>query len=90
MARQARWTAIAMIFGFMGTFLLKGRQMSQSELKAEALRGYQFFPHPTSPTLGVLRLDTESAQSWFLVDRKTLNLLSEALAKHAQELRPTQ
>lgn len=60
------------------------------QLQAEALRSYQFFPHPTSPTLGVLRLDTASEQHWLLVDRKTLQLLSEALARHAQELEKVQ
>jgi len=64
--------------------------MSQEELKAEALRGYHFFPHPTSKTLGILRIDTDPEQHWFLVDRKTLTLLSEALAKHALELAPLQ
>jgi hypothetical protein len=60
--------------------------MAQEKIKAEALRGYRFFPHPQQTTLGVLRLDTASEQHWVLVDRKTLLLLSEALAKHAQEL----
>lgn len=32
--------------------------MVPQSMKAEALRGYQFFPHPDSPSLGVLRLDT--------------------------------
>lgn len=64
--------------------------MAEKQIQAEALRGYQFFPHPQSPTLGVLRLDTQSSQSWLLVDRKTLLLLSEALAKHAGELEALQ
>ena len=56
------------------------------EVKAEALRGYKFFPHPNSPTLGVLRLDTENEQHWVLVNRKSLLMLSDALKKHAEEL----
>lgn len=61
--------------------------MSKPEqLTAEALRGYQFFPHPQSPTLGLLRLDTASEQHWMLVDRKTLTRLSEALAQEAEKL----
>lgn len=64
--------------------------MAEEQLKAEALRGYKFFPHPQSSTLGILRLDTANEQHWVLVDRKTLLLLSEALAQHAQELDVTQ
>ena len=56
------------------------------EVKAEALLGYKFFPHPNSPTLGVLRLDTENEQHWVLVNRKSLLMLSDALKKHAEEL----
>jgi len=57
---------------------------------AQALRGYQFFPHPDSPTLGVLRLDTQDDQHWFLVDQKTLIRLAEALQIHAKRLQPVQ
>lgn len=64
--------------------------MAIEKMKAYALRGYCFIPHPTSKTLGILRLDTEPEQHWFLVDRKTLLLLSEVLAKHAQEIDPLQ
>ena len=60
--------------------------MQPENIKAEALRGYKFFPHPDSSTLGILRMDTENEQHWVLVDRKILLLLSDALAKHAQEL----
>jgi hypothetical protein len=64
--------------------------MALEPVKAEALRGYQFFPHPKSSTLGVLRLDTKNEQHWFLVDRKILLLLSQALIKHADELEALQ
>lgn len=64
--------------------------MTLENIRAEALRGYKFFPHPQSSTLGILRLDTLNEQHWVLVDRKTLLLLSEALAKHAQELEALQ
>lgn len=60
--------------------------MGEEQLKAEALLGYKFFPHPQSSTLGILRLDTADNHHWFLVDRKTLRLLSGALEQHAQEL----
>ncbi len=49
-----------------------------------------FFQHPESKTLGILRLETEPEQHWFLVDRKTFLLLSEALEKEAQKLEPLQ
>lgn len=56
-------------------------------LQAEPLSGYHFLPHPTQKTLGILRIDTlQGHQSWFLVTKENLLLLSEALAKHAQEL----
>lgn len=64
--------------------------MPLENVKAEALRGYQFFPHPESATLGILRLDTANEQHWVLVDRKTLLLLSDALKKHALELEALQ
>ena len=60
--------------------------MSEDELSAEPLLGFEFFPHQSSPTLGVLRLDTASDQHWFMVDRKTLLKLSGALARIAEEL----
>lgn len=58
----------------------------EKQIKAEALRGYKFFPHPNSATLGVLRLDTENEQHWFLVNRETLLKLSDELQKHATDL----
>lgn len=61
-----------------------------AQLTAEALLGYRFFPHPQSPTLGLLRLDTASDQHWLLVDRKTLTRLSEALAQEAEKLEAVQ
>ena len=64
--------------------------MALEQVSAEALRGYKFFPHPESKTLGILRLDTQSAQHWFLLDRKTLNLLIESLQKHVDEIAPFQ
>ncbi len=60
--------------------------MALENINAEQMRGYQFFRHPDSPTLGILRLDTENEQHWVLVTRKTLKMLSDALAKHADEL----
>lgn len=64
--------------------------MSEEFLKAVPLRGYQFFRDPNSATRAVLRLDTESGQHWFLVTRKTLKMLSEICAKHADELQELQ
>jgi len=64
--------------------------MALEPVKAEALRAYKFFPNPESSTLGILRLDTANEQHWFLVDRKTLLLLSQALEKHAAELEALQ
>lgn len=60
--------------------------MAEESVKAEQLKGYRFFRHPTTPTLGVLRLDTENEYHWVLVTRQTLLMLSSALAKHADEL----
>jgi hypothetical protein len=56
------------------------------QVEAKALRGYRFFPHPESPTLGVLRLDTEAGQTWLLVTKKVLMELSQALAEEASKL----
>lgn len=62
--------------------------MTLEDVTAKALRAYRFFPHPESPTLGVLRLDTIDEQHWFLVDRKTLQAFAQAMAKHAEEIEP--
>ena len=64
--------------------------MALEQLKAEMLRGYMFFHHPDTPTLGVLRLDTENERHFVLVTKKALRLLSEELAKHADELEEVQ
>jgi len=64
--------------------------MALEPVNAKALRGYQFFRQPNDATLGVLRLDTEGEQHWFLVTRKTLTMLSQVLAKHADELEALQ
>ncbi len=64
--------------------------MALEHMKAEMLRGYQFFHHPGSPTLGVLRLDTENEQHFVLVTKQGLLFLARACAKHADELEETQ
>jgi len=60
--------------------------MTIENKKALPLQGYQFAPVPDSTTIGVLILSTANDRYPVLVDRKILLLLSEALAKHAQEL----
>jgi len=61
--------------------------MSYPPEQVQPITGCNFLPHPTQKTLGILRIDTLQGQSsLFLVTRKNLLLLSEALAKHAQEL----
>lgn len=61
--------------------------MSAAPEQIQPLTGYNFLPRPTQKTLGILRIDTLQGQSsLFLVTKKNLLLLSEALAKHAQEL----
>ena len=53
---------------------------------AEPLTGHHFFLHADNPSLGILRLDTKSDQRWLLMTRQSLLALSEACARHAQEL----
>jgi len=53
---------------------------------AEPLTGHHFFLHAENPGLGILRLETKSDQRWFLMTRASLLALSEACAKHAEEL----
>ena len=53
---------------------------------AEPLTGHHFFLHAERPDLGILRLETKSDQRWLLVTRRSLLALSEACAKHAEEL----
>jgi hypothetical protein len=53
---------------------------------AEPLTGHHFFLHAENPALGILRLDTRSDQRWLLMTRKGLLALSEACARHAEEL----
>jgi len=53
---------------------------------AEPLTGLHFFLHAERPDLGILRLETKSDQRWLLVTRQSLLALSEACAKHAEEL----
>ncbi len=60
--------------------------MKLENVTANALRAYRFFPHPTSSTVGILRLDTANEQAWFLVTRKVLLMLSDISKQHADEL----
>ena len=53
---------------------------------AELLTRHHFFLHAENPSLGILRLDTKGDQRWFLMTRKNLLALSEACARHAEEL----
>ena len=62
--------------------------MNLDNVDAKALRGCKFYASPDSPTLGILRLDTDDGPHYFLVDRKRLHLLAEASAKCAEEVRP--
>jgi hypothetical protein len=54
---------------------------------ADPLTGHQFFLHAERPDVGILRLDTKNDQRWLLMTRQSLLALSEACAKHAEELR---
>lgn len=60
--------------------------MALEQQKAEMLRGYQFFRHPEQLAVGILRLDTENEQHWLMMTKKSLEELSAACAKHADEL----
>jgi hypothetical protein len=60
------------------------------QVKAELLRGYKIFPLPDSPTLRVLRLDTETEKHWVLVTKQLLLMLSDALREEAQKVSETQ
>jgi hypothetical protein len=62
----------------------------ESKISAGLLTGYQFFPHPDNPTMGVLRLDTKIGFQWVSVTRKGLLSLAEACVKHADELAEVQ
>ena len=53
---------------------------------AELLIEHHFFLHVENPSLGILRLDTKSDRRWLLMTRKSLLALSEACARHAEEL----
>jgi hypothetical protein len=53
---------------------------------AEPLTGHHFFLHADKPDVGILRLDTQSDQRWFLMTRESLLALSAACARHAEEL----
>ena len=53
---------------------------------AEPLTGQHFFLHADNPSLGILRLDTKTDRRWFLVTRESLLALSDACARHAEEL----
>jgi len=53
---------------------------------AEPLTGHHFFLHAENPKFGILRLDTKNDQRWLLVTRQSLLALSEACARHAEEL----
>ena len=57
---------------------------------AEPLAGHHFFLHQDNPSVGILRLDTKNDQRWLLVTRTSLLALSEACAKHAEELQEIQ
>ena len=57
---------------------------------AQLLTGYMFFLHPQNPSLGILRLDTKGQPVFVQVTRKGLLALSEACAKHAEELTEVQ
>ena len=56
---------------------------------AEPLTGHHFFLHAENPGVGILRLDTKNDQRWLLMTRQSLLALSEACAKHAEELQET-
>jgi len=56
---------------------------------AEPLIGHHFFLHAENADLGILRLDTKNDQRWLLVTRQSLLALSEACARHADELQET-
>ena len=45
-----------------------------------------FVQHADDPTAGILRLDTKDKPLFVMVTKKSLLMLSEALAEHAEEL----
>ena len=47
-------------------------------------------PHPESPTLGVLRMDTPEKQHWFLVTKRTLLNMAALLQQAAEDLQDVQ
>ncbi len=64
--------------------------MTLEQQKAEMLRGYRFFPHPDMPTVGILRLDTDTENHFVLVTKQGLQHLADACLKHADDLEETQ
>ena len=61
------------------------------ELKdAKALRKYRMHAVPGSSTLAVLHLESEDGATFFLVDRKILLALADALRAHGEQLAPLQ
>ena len=64
--------------------------MKSERQKAEMLRGYQFFRHPETPTVGILRIDTDNQKHFVMVTKQGLQKLAEACLKHADELEQTQ
>lgn len=61
--------------------------MTSEFVSPPALTGYKFYPHPSQKTLGVLQIDTLQGQSaLYLVTKRNLLLLAEALAQEAEKL----
>jgi hypothetical protein len=73
----------------LGSVLLGDLAVPLEHEMAEPLTGHHFFLHADNPGLGILRLDTKNDQRWLLMTRQSLLALSEACAKHAEELRET-
>lgn len=64
--------------------------MDEELTKADMLTGYKFYPHPHSPTTGILRLETQGESRWLLVTESGLRQLAEACLKHADDLKTVQ
>ncbi len=60
--------------------------MADEKTQADMLIGYGFVQHADDPTAGTLRLDTKDKPLFVMVTKKSLLMLSEALAEHADEL----
>ncbi len=60
--------------------------MTDEKARAGMLTGYGFVQHADDPTAGILRLDTKDKPLFVMVTKKSLLMLSEALAEHAEEL----